>query len=184
MKKKTKSTTKHKTLLQLLEEKVDVNKLLNSVYLDEDQLIEAALAQPTLQFSAGRFRTQMMHKRIMLETRLDFIKSKEALKWRRIRDQGGKKEFTEPAIKERVELAKRVQILRKKLDTALALEEMSKQLNDVFRTRSDSLRIIVNAGKVINHSKELELLQVNSKMRRSVIALRRSWASRNNEEDY
>lgn len=169
--------------MQLLEEKTDVNKLLNSVYLDEDALIEAALAQPTLQFSAGRFRAQTMYKRIMLETRLDMIKSKEALKWRRIRDQGGKKEFTEPAIKERVELSKRVQMLRKKLDTAIAIEELSKQLNDVFRTRSDSLRIIVNAGKVINHSKELELLQVNSKMRRAVVSLRRSWASRNGEDE-
>lgn len=181
MKKKSKSI-KHKTPLQLLEEKVDVQKLLNSIYLDEDRLIDAALEQPTLMFSSGRFRVQMMHKRVMLETKLELLRAKVAIRYRRIRDGGGKKEFTEGAIKERVELDKRVQVVRKKLDEATALEELSKNLIEVFRTRSDSLRIIVNAGKVSVHNKELELLQSNRKLRRSVAVLRRSWTSRYDEE--
>lgn len=177
-----KSTTKNKSLLELLEEKVDVNKLLNSIYLDEDLIIEALLEQPKLQFSAGRFRVQMMYRRSALETKLDLLRAKIALRHRRIRDAGGKKEYTESAVRERVELDKRVQAIRKKLDLALATEELSKNLIEVFRSRSDAIRSIIQAGKVSIHNKELELLTHNRKLRRTVLTLRGHWQTRNGGE--
>ena len=166
------------SLLQLLHQKIDVNKLLDSIFINEDKLYEAALEQPDLMALAGRFRVQRMHVRVKLETQLDLQKARVGLRFRRIRDSGGRKEFTEGAVKERIELDPAVRALQKRVNKAVALEEIAKNLVDVFRTRSDSLRIIVQAGKVSLHARELEILANNKKGIKIVNNLREAW--RNN----
>lgn len=163
------------TLLSLLEQKVDIGKLLAKVPLHEDELIEAALEQPKLILDSGRIRVQAFHKKTLLTARLLLRQSQAGLRLRRIRDTRGKKEFTEGAVKERIELDSRVQTLRKKLDQALAEEELGKLLQDVFRQRSDSLRVITAAGKISVHAKELELLRKNRKLARVVTRIREKW---------
>jgi hypothetical protein len=168
------------TILELLEQVVDVEQLIASVPLNEDQLIEAALQQPNLVLDAGKLRIQKFHKRTMLETRLSSAKADAGLRLRRIRDVGGRKEFTEGAVKERIELNPKVRKLRQRIDLVAAEEEMGKLLQEVFRTRSDAIRNIVAAGKVSVHSKELQLLRTNKTLARAVANLRRSWST--NEE--
>lgn len=174
---KKRKVIKPKTLLELLLQKVNVNSLLESVYIDEDNLVGAALEQPTLIVQAGRFRVQRMHVRVKLETKLDLQRARVGLRFRRIRDPGGRKEFTEGAVKERIELDPSVKRIRRKLDAAVALEELAKNLIEVFRTRSDSLRVIVQAGKVSLHARELEIMRGNKKLRTVVNGIRRSWES-------
>src|SRR5271168_4198123 len=101
----TKQKSKIKvTLLSLLEEQVDVERLLGNVELREEQIIEAAIQQPSLVLEAGKARVQAFHKRAMLESKLKLVQAKAGLRLRRIREPGGKREFTEGAVKERVEL--------------------------------------------------------------------------------
>jgi hypothetical protein len=179
-----KPVTKTKiSLLQLLEEKVDIAKLIANVPLREEALIDAALEQPSLILNAGKVRVHAFHKRTILETRLKLVQSQAGLRLRRIRDGKGRKEFTEGAVKERIELQPKVQKTRLRLDRALVEEEMGKLLQEVFRQRSDSIRVIVNAGKVSVHAKELELLRSNKKLAKAVARIRDRWQHNDEEEN-
>jgi hypothetical protein len=168
--------------LQLLEQIIDVRKLLNNVFLEEEKLIEAALSQPGLVLKAGMFRVQQFHKRAQLETKLATARSEAGRRWRNIRDAKGKKSFSEGDVKERIELDQRVAKYRKRLDNAYALEELGKIFQEVFRTRSDAIRTIVNAGKVSVHAKELALLKSNKALGKGVKAIRRHWEQDDNED--
>jgi hypothetical protein len=179
-----KKSVKKMSVLQLLNQKVDVDNLIQSVFINEDKLYESALEQPNLTILAGQFRVQRMHIRMKLETKLKLVRSRAALRFRRIKDGQGRKEFTEGAIKERVEVDPVVRRLQKKLDRAIALEELAKNLAEVFRfTRNDALKIIVQAGKVSLHAKELEILKGNKNLAKSVYKLREGWRGRNEEEN-
>ena len=127
------------SILTLLEQQVDLAKLLDSIPLREEALIEAALEQPSFVFEAGKYRVQKFHKRNMYETRLALEKSKAGLRLRNIRDTKGTKAFTEGAVKERIELNPRVRKVRKFLQKAETEEEMGKLLQEVFRQRADSI---------------------------------------------
>lgn len=170
------------SVLELLEEKIDIAELLENIPLRESELIEAALAQPSLTMKAGTSRIQAFHKKTMLETRLKLTEAKAGLRLRRIRDGKGRKEFTEGAVKERIQLQPKVQLIRKRLDTAYAEEELGKLLSEVIRTRSDAIRNIVNAGKVSVHAKELEILRSSKILGKSVQRIRDRW-NRSDEEN-
>lgn len=171
------------SLLDLLEEQVDIENLLSNVQLREEQLIEAALSQPSLMLEAGKARIQAFHKKTMYETRLKLYESQAGLRLRRIRDSGGKKEFSEGAVKERIQLQPKVRLTRKRLDKVYVEEEMGKLLQEVFRSRSNAIRDIVNAGKVSVHAKELALLRTNKSLGRSVARLRDRWERADEDEE-
>lgn len=179
MKKKVKVS-----ILELLEEKINIDRLLDNVAIREDQLIEALLMQPTLTKDAGIVRVQSFRKKTLYETRLKLSEAKAGLRLRRIRDVGGRKEFTEGAVKERIQLEPIVQKTRKRLDNALVEEEMCKLLMEVFRTRGNALNNIIQAGKVSIHAKELEYLKANKVLSKGVQRLRDRWERGNdNGED-
>ena len=58
--------------------------------------------------------------------------------------------------------------LRKRLNKAYAKEEMAKGLVEVFRTRKDMIRAIIDAGRISLQEKELALLTGNKKLRSAV----------------
>ena len=178
---KTKSKTKV-SLLQLLDEKVDIGKLLAKVPLREEALIDAALEQPKLVLTAGTVRINAFHKKTLLETRLKLRESQAGLRLRRIRDSKGKKEYSEGGVKERIQLQPMVRKVRRRLDKAFAEEEMGKLLQEVFRQRSNSIRIIVDAGKVSVHAKELEFLKSDKKLGKIVARIRDKWEHNDEEE--
>src|ERR1700761_4004022 len=89
------------TILQLLEEKVNVDKLIRKIPLHEEMLVEAALENPSLSFEAGRFRIQKFHRKTQLETKHKLEMAKAGLALRRIRSAGGRKEHSEGAVRER-----------------------------------------------------------------------------------
>ena len=170
------------SLLSLLEQKVNLDWLLSKVPLREEELIEAALEQPKLILASGMVRVNAFHKRTLYENRYSLYQAQAGLRLRRIRDAGGKKEFTEGAVKERIQLQPKVQKVRRRLDKALAEEEMGKLLQEVFRQRSDSLRVIVNAGKVSVHAKELAMLRANKSLGKAVSRIRDKWNKNDDEE--
>lgn len=172
---KQKSKRKKPTVMELLREHIDVEKLLDSIPLHEEELIAAALDQPELAMQANRWRVQRMHVRVKLETELETLRARVGHRYRRMKDASGRREFTDPAVKERVELDPQVIRLQKKLNRAIVIEELSKNLKDVFFMRSDSIRTIVQSAKVSIHMKELELLRGNRRMTKLVAGIRESW---------
>jgi hypothetical protein len=156
------------TLLELISEQVDVAALVGKIPFEGSQLIEAALEQPKLHLEAGKLRVQCMHKRGALEAKLSLETSMLAQRRRSIRNPEGKRDNTEGAVKAYVEMQPSVIKLRKLLNTAIAKEELSKQLVDVYRSRKDVIRIIVDSGKISLQAKELAMLKGSAKLRSAV----------------
>lgn len=170
-----KKPRKKKTLLQLLNQKVDVDELLESIFIDPDNLLESSLEQPDLTVRSGQLRVQRMHVTKKLKTKLNLSRSKVGLRFRAVRDNGGRKEFTNDAVKERIELDPTVRRLQRKVDRAETLEELSKILMEGFRQRGDSIRVIVAAGKVSAHARELEVLKHSKLARRIRKQIKDGW---------
>lgn len=172
------SRLKEKTpisLMELLEEDIDVGKLIKSIELSEDDLMNAAMRQPELFWNAGRLRVQLMHKRARREIELESARAKVSIRARSAKDDKGKREYTEGHVKAKIELNSEVREIRKKLDKDFVLEELSKQLLEAYRMRRDIIRVITDAGRISLHMKELELMKGNRRLRRAVENIRNNW---------
>lgn len=156
------------TLLMLLKEDVDVKQLVEKVAFNEAELISAAFEQPILTKAAHQLRVQCMHRRAALEQKINLRISMIGQKYRNVRNSKGRRENTEGAVKAYAEMQPSVIKLRKRLNIAYAREELAKGLIDVFRTRKDMIRVIVDAGRVSVQEKELALLTGNKKLRSAV----------------
>lgn len=163
------------TLLALLEEKIDEDILLNGVELAEEDLMRSTIKQPELFWLAGRLRVQLMHKRIKREFELEMARATIGMRTRQKRDDKGKREYTEGHVKAAIELDRKVQHIRKRLDRDFVLEELGKQLLEAYRMRRDVIRIVTDAGKISLHMRELELLKGNRKLRKAVENIRQNW---------
>lgn len=153
------------TLLELVSQEVDVQALLDKISFGDNELIEAALEQAQLLGEAIKLRVQCMHKRSAVESRIALKTSLLSQRFRRIRNSDGKRENTEGAVKAYVETQPEIIKLRKRLNRAFAEEELAKGLVDVFRTRKDVIRIIVDSGKISLQAREIALLKGSSKLR-------------------
>ena len=153
------------TLLELISEKVDLAELIEKIPFDGSELIEAALEQPVLHKEAAKLRVQCMHRVKALESKLALKQSEIGQRYRRIRDPQGKKTNTEGAVKAYIEQQPIIQKLRAKLNLAIVKEEMAKQLLDVYKSRKDVIRIIIDSGKISLQAKEIALLKGNEKLR-------------------
>ena len=183
MSKRHKHTRTPITLLELLEEQVDVRRLIDKIEFSESSLMEAAFNQPKLFWESGRLRVQQMQKRAMLETKIDLERSLSGLKIRGKTDSKGKKKYSEGGVKERIILSSTVKELTKLLDKAQLEEELGKNLVDAYRMRRDVLRIVIDAGKISVHARELEMLKGGKRLGRMVKQLRNTWKNNEYEED-
>jgi len=174
------------SLMELLEEKVDEDKLLRGVELSEDDLFGSTIKQPELYWMAGRLYVQVIHKKARLELELDGIRSKIGLGLRDKRDDKGKRKYdTEGWIKAQVETNSKVQKIRKQLARAAKMEAACKQLLDTYRMRESMIRVVTLAGKISLHLQELELLRTNRKLAKAVMRIRQNWknpADNNDDE--
>ena len=157
-------------MLELLNVKVDVKALLDNVSFHDAELIEVAYEQPMLLKNAHQLRVQCMHRRAALESKLALKIGLLTQKYRNVREKG-KRAHTEGAVKAYAEMQPSVIKLRKKLNVAYAKEELAKGLVEVFRTRKDVIRIIVDAGRISLQEKELTLLTGNKKLKSAVRSL-------------
>ena len=169
------------TLLELISEKVDVGLLVKKIAFDESQLIEAALEQSKVHFEASKLRVQCMHRRSVLESKIALETSLLSQRYRRIRSPEGKREHTEGAVRAYVDSQPKILELRRKMNIAFAKEELSKQLVDVYRSRRDVIRIIIDSGKISLQAKEIALLKGSAKLR-SVVSHLSSRHKFNEEE--
>lgn len=153
------------TLLELISEEVDISKLLSKITFSDNELIEAAMEQPSLLAEAIKLRVQCMHKRSVVDSKIALETSLLSQRFRRIRSPEGKRENTEGAVKAYVETQPIIIKLRKRLNRAFAEEELAKGLVDVYRTRKDVIRIIIDSGKISLQAQEIALLKGSSRLR-------------------
>jgi hypothetical protein len=171
------------SLIEALTETIDVGALLEGISFNEYDVVEAALSQPKLYKDACVLRVQYMHRRSKLEAKLEVMRGEYSQRYRNIRNEAGKREHTEGAVKAFVETRPRVMRLREKIDRIYALEELAKHLIDVFRQRKDAIRIIVDAGKIGVQLKELAMIKGSAKLRNALFKLRNRWQEQNEEEE-
>jgi|SRR6185312_3859147 len=172
------------SLLELLEEKIDEDKILRGVELSEDDLLNSAFKQPELYWMVGRLRVQAMSKRAKREMELESVRADVGLRLRHKQDDKGKRKFTEPHVKAQTELDSRVVSARKKLMREIKFEEATKQLLDVYKQRKEIIQIVTFAGKISLHMRELELIKGNKRLRRAVENIRQNWKNPvDNDED-
>lgn len=162
---KPKRMSKLSTMLELISSNVDVEALVARVPFDEISIVQAAMEQPSLLLEANKLRVKCMHRRAALEQKINLKISMIGQKYRNVRSDKGRREHTEGAVKAYAEMQPVVIKLRRKLNIAFAKEELAKGLVDVFRTRKDVIRIIVDAGKISMQAKEIALLTNNKKLR-------------------
>ena len=158
-------------MLELLNEDVDIKQLLDKVAFHEAELIQAAFEQPMLMKAAHQVRVQCMHRRAALENKLNLQISLVGQKYRNVRNDKGRRENTEGAVKAYAEMRPHISKLRSKLNIAYAKEELAKGLIEVFRDRREMIKTIVLAGKVSIQEKELALLSGNKQLRSAVRSL-------------
>ena len=171
-------------LRAILDEPVDVRKLIRDIPfdVDGDGLERASLRQNSMYLKASRLRVQFMHHRARLLARLEEARSAAALKFRKKKDDKGKKEYTNPEVEELVTLDSEVKKIRRKLDNAYEFEEYTKLL---LKTISDRQFILQSVGEMRNSEINAEIratkariardeaIETSKKMRRKYDALSR-----------
>lgn len=127
---------------QLLDKKVDVPQLIDQLEFDPDDLESAELHQPGLYLEASRLNTQVMLYRERMEARHAEARANAGLKFRKRKDDAGRKVHTEGAIDALVTLDPDVMVLRRKLDKAYAYESLTKSLVITYSQRGHVLKMI------------------------------------------
>lgn len=120
-----------------------VDELLAALDLSEDQLVPAALNQPSLFARAAEWRITCMRTRARLEGQLKALRAEKSLSYRREAEQAGEK-FTEGGITARIEADGDVMSLADDFREATVMEEYSDLLIQAFRARANSIRIIAD----------------------------------------
>lgn len=120
-----------------------VDELLAALELSEDQLIPAALNQPSLFAKAADWRISTMRDRARLEGQLKALRAEKSLAYRRDAEQAGEK-VTEGGVTARIESDSDVMTLADDFREATVLEEHSDLLIQAFRARANSIRIIAD----------------------------------------
>lgn len=162
---KKKRLSREVTLLELISQEVNVGELVSKISFEENALIDAALEQSKLHFEASKLRVQCMHRRSALESKLALEMSILAQRYRRMPTPVGKREISSGAVNALVETQPSIIALKQKLNRAISKEELSKQLVDVYRSRKDVLRIIIDSGKISIQARELAFLKTNGKLK-------------------
>ena len=153
------------TLLDLISQEVDVGQLVSKIAFEEHALIEAALEQSNLHFEAAKLRVQCLHRRSALESQLALETSILSQRYRNMPTPAGKREISGGAVNALVESRPSIIALKKKLNRAISKEELAKQLVDVYRSRKDVIRIIIDSGKISMQARELAFLKNNGKLK-------------------
>lgn len=132
-----------KEIERLLNEPIDLRKLLDALDIAEETLRADSFFQPKLFERASRFYVVCMKRRIEAETVLEERMADRGLYFRRklsSRAEKRGKSLTEKQINERVILLDSVKALRVKYHDALTLETYAKSLCDAFKQRKDMIR--------------------------------------------
>lgn len=153
-----------------LDEPVNVLKLIDELSFDPDDVEQASVDQPKLYIEAGKWRVQQMRKRSKALANLEVVTAEAGLKERRKKSSQPRGErLTDAAIKDMVQLDKRVRKARMRTERAFAREEFGKILLTAFAQRQSATQVIakVRASEMSN-----DLRKTKSNMARDEMSKR------------
>lgn len=153
----------HDKVLAMIEQPVDIQRLVRKLAFSEDEIENAALRQPGLQLEVGRLRAQLYMRKASLRRRLARVRAKKGLKIRH-RESG----LTETAIKSQLDLDPDVERMQKKFDIAEAMDVAIDDLREAYKERNMVLGFLVKLrasemDSEIRHAKTGEALDKLSK---------------------
>ena len=135
---------------------VDLARLVKSLDFTDEMTAEAARIQPKLFLLASINRVQKMRRRQKLEAKLKLVRSQCAKKIRQHMTEVGER-ATDKMIEERLTRNKEVAELSAKVDFATTQEEFAKMLQESYRQRGSSLKIVAElVGAEVYVSRRME----------------------------
>ena len=149
--------------------KQDVDALINSLQIVDENVCAEAVKQPLLFVEAARYRVSKMRGRAMADAALDELTSRLSLMHRaRATDKP-----TNDHIKALVQKNPKWKVARDRLQRAEESEEFSKLLLEAFRSRDRALKIIADAHwyEGAKESSAFEREQQNTRLRTEVRTL-------------
>jgi hypothetical protein len=120
---------------------IDIEELLEKLDFVDEDVVNAAKAQPTLFLTASRFRIQCMRLSTKAASKLETMRAEKSLAIRRKALSTAEK-LTEGGISDKLRADEEVVKAQSACDKAKELEEFSKLVLDAYRMRRDALRIV------------------------------------------
>ena len=132
-------------LEELVQEAVDLTKLVHRLSFGADELEKASLSQPKLYMTASRYRTQVLRSMKKTERKYKTLRAekKQALRKKKHSMPRGERP-TESSLEDLVDTDFEVRKLAVRLDRLIVLEEFAKSLVDSFRQRRDMIRNLID----------------------------------------
>jgi hypothetical protein len=142
--------------------KMELDELIDKIPLVAENILEEAAGQPMLYVDASRFRVEAMRKATRAKAHLEYLRSRVGMIVRQRMRANGEKP-TEWAVKERVDVNKKVRLAIRALNDAEADEEFAKLLLDAFKQRRDAIRVTAESQLAEGTRQESELRYLDNK---------------------
>lgn len=160
-------------LNEYLSRKTDLRELIKKLDFTEEEVEDAAKEQPKMFLRATRYRVQKMRDKVEAELAYENKVAKLSSKYQRRKDDKGKRTLTEGAVKARVQLDKKVQILRRKMEMSYVHEKFSELLVEAYRSREKAIKVIIDArwaeaGSALKHMKEEGAKKMSRRLQKEV----------------
>jgi hypothetical protein len=144
---------------EYLKRNVDLKELISKLDFTEEEVEYAAMEQPKLFLRVSRFRVQKMRDRVEAELSYENKLAQYSSKYQERKDEKGKRQLTEGAVKAKVQLKPEIQKLRKRMELSFVFEKASELLVEAYRSREKAIKIIMDArwaegGKLIRQATE------------------------------
>jgi hypothetical protein len=157
-------------IVEILDQPVDIKRLVDKLYFREDDLETAALKQPKLYLESGRLRAQTSLESKRLKRKLEKEIGIRSLK---IRQKSDVK--TEGAVKSRLSRSHTIQSLQQRVDSSEVYEEFAKQLTEAFKERLMVLAILsrLKASEISSEIRKVKNAETVDTMRKRAHKVRK-----------
>lgn len=158
---------------EIIGQPVDIAQLIKKIDFTEEEVESAAIDHSKLFKRAARFRVQKMRDQLEATSAYETAVAKLSARYQDRKDEKGKRTLTESAVKSRVQLDKKIQKLRKRMERAFVHEKFSELLLKNMDKREFAIKVVIDArwselGKVFKGLKEEGAKKMSRKMMKEV----------------
>lgn len=167
-------------VIELLEQDVDVRRLVRKLSFNSDDLDTAVAQQPSLYIGAGTFRAQALLRKLRLKQTLDRVTSERSIK---VRHKLG--DTTEGAVKVQVLLDPVVRKAQRRLDQANALYEFAEQFTEAWKQRLMAIAILqkIRSSEISSELRSVKSEEELGKLRKKAREARHKFEELEGEND-
>lgn len=134
----------------ILNERVDIKVLLDSLDFTDETIGHAALDQGKLFSRVAQYYIQAMRNRICAETALDarkadrghFFRQRDSERRQASKTAASQKQMTEGRLSELIKLSPSVKKLQDEYDRWVVVEEWAKQMIEAYRQRAQMIKAV------------------------------------------